>query len=270
MASTFSPRFLAVLAEAQRVSEWFGAPIQLLHADHGSPEKTARFRQALAETGLPAETPVHYRSGNPADAILEAQAELHLDVLIAGALERETVHRNFTGDVARALLRRSPSDLFLFVTPAEDPPPLRHLYLAAPDFSAVTREAFHQAVNLGERAAAETLTVVHVQTPFAEAKKAAGGDVQAAEAQAQALLNERADSGVQFDYHIIRGNTGFTAFEYIQSSEADLLVMPSELHADGTPTFAPVLDWIIQVIPTNLWVLRRARTAAKAPRGRKA
>ena len=62
---------------------------------------------------------------------------------------------------------------------------------------------------------------------------------------------------LELDYHLLRGNTGFTACEFIQSSGADLVVMPSQMPSAYQPVFAPALDWIIQVIPANLWVIRQ-------------
>ena len=109
-----------------------------------------------------------------------------------------------------------------------------------------------------ERAGAEMLTVVHVQTPFSEAKgKALRTEAPRPEENVQSLLAETPASGLQFDYHLVRGITGFTAFEFIQGAGADLLVMPSEIQPGGSPAFAPVLDWVIQVIPANLWVVRQ-------------
>jgi hypothetical protein len=155
-------------------------------------------------------------------------------------------------------MRRTCADLFLFVEPREQPGDIRHVFMAVPDFSPSTRSVFHRAVEFGERAGAETLTVVHVQTPFSEAKdKALGTEAARPEDNLQSLLAERSASNLQFDYHLVRGNTGFTAFEFIQASGADLLVMPSEIQPGGTPAFAPVLDWVIQVIPANLWVIRQ-------------
>jgi len=235
----------------------FTAPLHLIHAAEQIIDKDQRFHDALARLGLKANTPIHFRTGDPVDAILTIQKEAGIDVLIAGALERETVHRNFTGDVARELMRRADADLFLFVEPREQPRDIRHVFMAAPDFSPSTRSVFHRAVDFSERAGAETLTVVHVQTPFSEVKeKALGSDAPTAEENLQSLLTEQSASHLQFDYHLVRGNTGFTAFEFIQSCEADLLVMPSQVQPNGTPILAPVLDWVVQVIPTNLWMIR--------------
>jgi len=258
VATTFSPRFLAVLAEARRVSEWFAAPLHFIHAAEETADKNERFQDALARLDMERNTPISYRPGDPVEAILAVQKELGIEVLIAGALERETVHRNFTGNVARELMRRTCADLFLFVEPKDPPGSIRHIFMAVPDFSPLTRAVFHEAVQFGERAGAEALTVVHVQTPFSEAKgKALGTEAPRPEDNLELLLAEKPMSNLQFDYHLIRGNTGFTAFEFIQAAGADLLVMPSEIQPGGVPAFAPVLDWVIQVIPANLWVIRR-------------
>jgi nucleotide-binding universal stress UspA family protein len=170
VATTFSPRFLAVLAEARRVSNLFAAPLHFIHAAEETADKNDRFHGALARLGMEMNTPIYYRTGDPVEAILAVQKEIGIEVLIAGALERETVHRNFTGNVARELMRRICADLFLFVEPKDPPAEIRHIFMAVPDFSPLTRSVFHRAVQFGERAGAESLTVVHVQTPFSEAK----------------------------------------------------------------------------------------------------
>lgn len=261
VATTFSPRFLAVLAEAHRVSKLFAAPLHFIHAAEETADKNERFHDALARLDMAMNTPIYYRTGDPVEAILTVQQEIGIEVLIAGALERETVHRNFTGNVARELMRRTTADLFLFVEPHENPDDIRHIFMAVPDFSPSTRSVFRRAVEFGERARAEMLTVVHVQTPFSEAKdKALGTEGPRPEDNLQSLLEETPASSLQFDYHLVRGNTGFTAFEFIQGAGADLLVMPSEVQPGGIPAFAPVLDWVIQVIPANLWVIRQPAT----------
>lgn len=244
------------MAEARRIGRLFDASLELIHADAYNVEKEQRFREALDRLDLDRSTPIHFRVGEPARAILEVRKAAGIDLLIAGALERESVHRSFTGNVARELLRQAPCDLFLFIEPKEEPRVFEHLYVTMPDSSEFSRRVYHRALDVAERAGARTLTLVHVQTTFAEAKEKASGS-PATEDALKALINERESSQVELDYHLVRGNTGFTAFEFIQSSGSDLLVMPSQLTSPDRPVFAPALDWIIQVIPTNLWVIRQ-------------
>ena len=251
---------MAVLAEAGLVSRALSAPLCLIHADAFAQEKEERFRAALRELRLDEQAEIRFEPGQPAEAILKVQDEARIDLLVAGALETESVHRNFTGDVARELLRRAHCDLLLYTEPREDPKPPEGILVAVPDFSELSRQVFRSALILAERSRARRVTILHVQTTFAEAKEKALGvsnGTLPAEETLESWLREEERPALELDYHLLRGNTGFTACEFIQSSGADLVVMPSQMPSSSQPVFAPALDWIIQVIPANLWVIRR-------------
>jgi nucleotide-binding universal stress UspA family protein len=258
VATTFSPRFRDVLAEAGRISGLFEVQLHLIHAAEETSDKVERFRETLRSLELPENAPIHFPAGQPSQAILQVQSEQQIDLLIAGALEQESVHRNFTGDVARALLREAACDLFLFVEPKEDAPPPEHIFVAIPDFTPFSREVFQRSADFAERIGAKKLTLLHVQTTFAEAKeKALGTDAPSSQQNLEVFVAESPAKTVEIDTHSVRGNTGFTACEFIQSNGADVLVLPSHIGKPDQPIFAPALDWIIQVIPTNVWVIRQ-------------
>jgi nucleotide-binding universal stress UspA family protein len=258
VATTFSPRFLAVLAEAARISRLFDSPLHLIHAAEEEPEKLSRFKAALQVLDLPPGSPIHFEQGEPAEAILRVQSENQIELLIAGALERESLHRNFTGDVARKLLVQAPCDLLLFVEPQERAIPPEQIFVAIPDFSPFSRETFFRSTAFAEKVGAQEVTLLHVQSTFAEAKeKALGNDSPSVEDALNDWASERPTTGINLDSHSVRGNTGFTACASVHSSNAKLLVLPSHLGHPNLPVFAPVLDWILQVIPTNLWVMRQ-------------
>ena len=251
---------MAVLAEAGLVCRSLSAPLCLIHAGAFAQEKEERFRAALRELRLDEQAEIRFEPGQPAEAILKVQDEARIDLLVAGALETESVHRNFTGDVARELLRRAHCDLLLYTEPREDPKPPEGILVAVPDFSELSRQVFRSALILAERSRARRVTILHVQTTFAEAKEKALGvsnGTLPAEETLESWLREEERPALELDYHLLRGNTGFTACEFIQSSGADLVVMPSQMPSSSQPVFAPALDWIIQVIPANLWVIRR-------------
>jgi nucleotide-binding universal stress UspA family protein len=267
VATTFSPRFMAVLAEAGRISRALSAPLCLIHADEFDAEKEERFRLALRHLKLDDRARIHFEPGERSEAILKAQREEDIDLLVAGALETETVHRNFTGDVARELLRRAPCDLLLYTEPKEEPKSPECILVTIPDFSDLSRFVFHCAVALAERNGSKGVTIVFVQTTFAEAKeKALGNGLPSAEESLEAILRSEKSPVLELDYHLLRGNTGFTACEFIQASGTDLVVMPSHMPSGDQPTFVPALDWIIQVIPANLWVIRNVPPAISGPR----
>jgi len=67
--------------------------------------------------GLPADSPIHYEEGDPAEAILAALARENIDVLVAGALEKKIVLHPFLGNVARRLVREANCSVMLFTHP---------------------------------------------------------------------------------------------------------------------------------------------------------
>ena len=251
---------MAVLAEAGRLSASLEAPLCLIHADSFAPDKEDRFREALKGLGLDEHAPIYFESGDPVEAILKVQQDRQIDLLVAGALETESVHRNFTGNVARELLRRAPCDLMLYTEPREQPAPPSVVFVSISDFSDFSHEVFTRAMKAAEQRSAQRLTLIHVQTTFAQAREKvlrAASESQSVEETVESWLREHEGSPVELDYHLFCGNTGFTACEYVQSNGANLLVMPSHFGHPTRPVFAPALDWIIQVIPTNLWVIRK-------------
>jgi nucleotide-binding universal stress UspA family protein len=252
---------MAVLAEAGRISNSLSAPLCLIHADEFTQEKEKRFRSALRDLQLDTGAAIRFEPGEPAEAILKVQREEAIDLLVAGAMETQSVHRNFTGDVARELLQRAPCDLLLYTEPNENPKSPEGILVVVPDLSGRSRRLLCAALNLVERSGGRQITLLHVQTTFAEAKEKAlgvsNGNLSAEETLAS-WVEEAARPDLELDYHLLRGNTGFTACEFIQSSGTDLVVMPSQMPSSNQPVFAPALDWIIQVIPGNLWVIRQA------------
>src|SRR5215471_21300307 len=131
VATTFSPRFKHVLAEAKRIRDRFSADLHLIHVGKRNQETPRKFSDVLAELELPADSPIHYEQGDPAEAILAALARENIDMLLAGALEKEVVLHPFLGNVARRLVREAICSVMLFTHPEKKPKPLRRIAFIA-------------------------------------------------------------------------------------------------------------------------------------------
>src|SRR5256886_7331051 len=131
VATTFSPRFRQVLAEAKRIRERFGADLHLIYAGNRGEEIAKKFSNALADLHLPADSTIHYEQGDPSEAILRTLAREKIDMIVAGALEKEVVLHPFLGNVARHLVRQAPCSVMLFTKPAVKTQPLRRIVFFA-------------------------------------------------------------------------------------------------------------------------------------------
>ena len=265
VASAFSPRFAQVLSEAKRISQRFGSALSLIYVGKQTEEISARFADALGRLQLPPDSTIHYHEGEPASAILEAARAHNIELIVAGALEKEVILRPFLGNVARRLVREASCSVMLFTKPDHDPKPLCRMVFMA-EYSDHGRAALRKTLRLAASEKCEKLYVIRVYTTFdaarAKSRKRApknGKQTPRTLEEEEIALEEFVDSVGQTDVPIearcIQGNTGYAASDFVQAVEASLLVVP--VVADGSSSsLPPHLGWLIDVIPCNLWVIR--------------
>ena len=256
VASTFSPRFEQVLAEAKRIRDRFDSELCLVYVGEKSEETSAKFAAALERISLPKNSPIHYEQGDPATAILRAIERHDIDLIVAGALEKEVVLHPFLGNVARRLLREGRSSVILFTHPAREPEPLRKIVFLV-EYSEHGSNGLRRALHLAARENSERVYVVRLITTFDEARaKKEGTPAEADEdAKLEHFVLDLGHTDVPIEVRCIRGNTGFAAADFVKSVEADLLVVPLD-SAKNAGQLPPNLEWLMDVIPCNLWVSR--------------
>jgi nucleotide-binding universal stress UspA family protein len=265
VASTFSPRFEHVLSEARRIGDRFGAELSLIYIGDRNADTEKKFRSIFGRLQLPQNSPVHYGQGDPADGILRVIAEKNVDLIVAGALEKETALHPFLGNVARRLLREASCSVLLFTRPELEPKPLRRIVFVA-NYSDHAQRAFQQALKLAAAESCERLYAVRVYTTFDEVRASMfvdNGDgaprprtFEEEEKTLEEFVLAAGDTEVPIEARCIRGNTGFAASDFVKAVEADLLIVPvhkSETSAERLPNH---LAWIADVIPCNLWLIR--------------
>ena len=265
VASTFSPRFLQVLAEAKRIRERFGSDLNLIYVGDRDDKTDRTFSEVLARLKLPPDSPVHYAQGDPATAILGAVTDHDIDLVVAGALEKEVVLYPFLGNVARRLVREAPCSVMLFTNPEAKPKPLQRIVFVA-DYTDHAREALKKTFLLALAETCERLYVIRIVTTFDEIRAARSSRGEEGEKQKSFGCNEEAleefvlsvgATEVPIETRCIRGNTGFAAADFVRSVEANLLVVPVPPAARaGGETLPSNISWITDVIPCNLWVIR--------------
>ncbi len=264
VATTFSPRFMRVLAEAKRIRDRFSTDLHLIHVGRQNAEIPRKFGKVLAELELPADSPIHYEEGDPAEAILAALARENIDLLVAGALEKEIVLHPFLGNVARRLVREANCSVMLFTHPEKNPKPLRRIVFIA-DHSKKELSALQTVLQLAEAEPCERLYVIAIVTAFDEARASIRGNSVNAHAQEpngakedalEELVLSAGATEVPIETRFIRGATGLAASDFVRSVEADLLVVPLPKTGGKVQQLPSNIAWVSDVIPCNLWVIR--------------
>jgi|GEM_PF-4102184 len=247
VASTFSPTHEAVLAEADSFARKAGSNLVVLHASEKTREKEARFRESLSAFGR--KSKVHWLDGEtPSDALISGARSSKCDVLIAGALERDTGERAFTGSVARRLLRESPCDVLLVPRPEVPAAPISSALFAVEPGQKIggfVREIVH-ALKL------ESAVLAVAETPFAKAIAASKGKSYLDTGSwADNLANSLNNDGISAEAFVINSNTGFGLCEAAQGFGTDLMVVRGR-RRNGRIELAGHFSWIHQVIPARM------------------
>ncbi len=249
VASTFSPRFRAVIAEADRIARKFGARLSVLHAGERSDEKVEMFHAAFGELGRD-EVDIYWCLGEtPAEALVDAASSEYFDLVIAGAIDQPNDFRNFTGSVVRELLQRAPCDLLLIPSPREEAP---ETYSACLMVEA-HRPRWHAARTALACIRPESIAILAADSPFAHAREAALGNTPSGSEMEElcAALEEIADD---VDLRTVQSNTGFTLCDIVQEAAPDFLLVEAEWR-NRKRFLPPHLDWLNQVIPARLFLL---------------
>lgn len=264
VATTFSPRFKHVLAEAKRIRDRFAAELHLIYVGTRNQETPGKFSDVLTELELPADSPIHYEGGDPAEAILATLARENIDMLVAGALEKEVVLHPFLGNVARRLVREANCSVMLFTHPEKKPKPLRRIVFIA-DHSQQGLVALKTTLMLAEAEPCERLYVIGIITAFDEARasiadEASGNATHKPNHGEEDSLEEFVLSAgateVPIETRFIRGATGLAASDFVRSVDADFLVVPLPKSRETVQRLPSNIAWVSDVIPCNLWIVR--------------
>jgi nucleotide-binding universal stress UspA family protein len=262
VASTFSPRFVQVLSEAKRMRDRFDSDLSLIYAGEHDPATEKKFADVLKQLHLPLDSRIFYEKGEPASAILRVANANKVDLIVAGALEKEVILRPFLGNVARRLVRDADCSVILFTHPEIEPKPMNKIVFMA-DYSEHGQHALKMTLQLAQREGCERLYVVRVYTTFDEARASrrtrTSETARTLEEEEVALERFILDAGatdVPIEARCVRGNTAYAASDFVQAIEADLLAVPALAQTETEKKLPPQIAWVTDVIPCNLWVIR--------------
>jgi len=148
--------------------------------------------------------------------------------------------------------------------PAAKPKPLRRIVFVA-DYSNHGLDALKRTLPLAAAEDCERLYVIRIITAFDEARASISAGAGTAEKRSvhdeeeetlERFVLSAGTTEVPVEVRCVRGNTGLVASDFVQSVEADLLVVPLQKNGEANRPFPSNIAWITDVIPCNLWVIR--------------
>ena len=273
-AVAFSPTALAVMHEAVRIARKFNAFVYFIHAGKKNPESEEKLEELLTKLNCNKNFyEVVWRDEEPTPAILNACKDKDVDLLIAGALQKENLVQFYKGSIARKLCRKADCSLLLLTHPEIESKPCNKIVvngLHHPKTDDTIRTAFYVA-NAFE---AKKVTVVEEvaqgevgihcddDLSLAQAKRKKANIARDEHARITRLVKGfPVNDDVQIKEQCLFGKKGYSIAHYAQQNHADLMIMNSPDTKLGffDRVFTHDLEYVLADLPSDLLLVHSTR-----------
>ncbi|TAE77273.1 MAG: universal stress protein [Bacteroidetes bacterium] len=163
VAIGFTPRIEAILAESRRLQKIFQAQIIFIHIGEKSLQQEQYLKHLLHRFELDgSQHKLIWEQGDPVEKILEICKQEDVDLLVAGALERESMFKYFMGSIARNLCRKAKCSILMLREPEIQSKPVKRIVVEGSD-NPKTVYTIETAIYVGKQAYANDVFVIQEQ-----------------------------------------------------------------------------------------------------------
>lgn len=269
LAVSFSEHLEALISETRHLADLFGARMVMIHCGKKTKQKEKDLTELLARQNVNTKRlQIYWETGDPADAILTVCKKEVVDLLIAGALEKENLFRYYTGSVSREISRKAKCSVMMLTEPSFDPHPFHHIVVNGHEHPK-TPETIRTAFYVAEKAGAEKVVIAD-EVDFNSKMKnnkseknlrklvAAKQKIEETEKNRITDVSKTVETiPFQVSSKVIKGKTGHAIAEFARKSEADLLIVNSPDHHLSLMDriFVHDLEHLLGNLPCNLLIV---------------
>lgn len=268
-AIAFSPRIEEILCEVKRLAQVFSSKVILMHVGDRTKDKEDRLGKLLEKNNYSEiDYKVIWESGDPVDTILRLSKENVVDLLVAGALEKENILKYYIGSISREICRRAKCSVLMLTEPSLLPQPFKKIIVNGVE-SPKTIHTVQTALYVARHENSEEVTIVKERHHIAHAMTIADDvskpelqklETEMAEEEARKIdeiLHNIDHAGLTVKAKMLSGKPGFAISKYAATTAADLLVINSP---DNTMTildrvFTHDIEFVLAELPCNLLIV---------------
>lgn len=269
---TFSPNLKANISEAARLALFFDAKLVLIHVGKKSKDKENTFKTFLKPfIGKQLIYDVVFKAGNPVEVILSAVNENKIDLLILGALKRETFFKYYIGSIARKITREAKCSVLLLIKPSIKRVPCQHIVVNGLE-DPKTQQTISTAFYVAKKLNANKITIVEEISQQEVAVNVDDDRSLRRSTLVKERLKLREDTRVKkiindiplgvkenilINTQPIFGKRGYSIGHYAQVVRADLLVMNAPTKTTFWDRLFPHdIEHILTELPTDVLIIR--------------
>ncbi|RPI75336.1 MAG: universal stress protein [Ignavibacteriales bacterium] len=270
LAITFSPTGKALLKETKRLTELFNSKLVLIHVGEKNSETERNLDEIIHNAEItPDRVEVIWTQGEPANAILNSSKKAGVDLLIAGALEKEKLIKYYIGSVARKIMREASSSSLILTEPSLNPQPFKKFYIST-DFSPESERTIKITYEFALLEKAEEFVIISdYNTPGLASTildSASMDEIQNTKKLWQAeeeenlklFVKELNLKGLETKTVSLYGKEGWEATNYARQNEADIFAVtaPQKRLKFIDRLFHHELEYSFENLPSNLLIIR--------------
>ncbi len=239
VAVAFSPRIEAILSESKRLQQLFSAEMYFIHVGKKNLQEEQYLKHLLHRFGLEqGPNTLIWEEGDPVEKILEVCKQFDIDLLVAGALEKESLVKYFMGSVARMLCRKAICSILMLKEPDIHSKPIRKIVVEGSD-NPKTANTIETAIQIAKLCNSEIVSVVQEEdaSKLALIRSSEFSDNEMIEHKEKITSDEDirlenilkcTDCGdVKLVTERLEGKPGFMISKFARENEADLLMLNS-------------------------------------------
>ena len=272
LAITFSPTGKALLNEAKRLCDLFSAEIVLIHNGEKTIEAELKLNELIESTNFNSSyVNVQWVSGNIADTIILKAKELNVDLLLSGALEKESILKYYAGSVARKIMREAECSVLVLTTPSESPKRFKKFCVSV-DYSTQSENTIKTAYNFALLEKAEQLILIReIQAPGLAMTVQDSGSIREAEETRHTWEKEEKDklemmikelnlTELEVQTHCLYGKEGYEANKFVENIKGDIYVVsaPKKKLKLFDRIFQHDFEFTLKQIPCPVLIIRNS------------
>lgn len=270
LAITFSPNGLPLLKSAVRLQKLFNSELYLIHVGEKNSDQEAKIENLLQKAEISESTyRLVWEKGEPSKSIISAVSENKIDLLIAGALEKENVIKYYLGSVARTIMRESPSSVLILTHPEPEPKEFKKFCVSV-DFNSLGELAIKKSYQFAKlEHADEFILVKEFEVPglaitvydsgsTADTEKSKLEWQKEEEEKLKFFAKEMNLAGLNYSTIALFGKQGWEARNFVKNNGSDLFVVPSPPKKLKflDKIFQHDLEFILSQLPCSLLIIR--------------
>jgi nucleotide-binding universal stress UspA family protein len=270
LAITFSPNQKALLNESKHLQQIFNSELILIHVGEKNIELENKLTGLIDEIGLSkSRLEVIWQTGEPTKVILEVCEKKKVDLLIAGALEKESFLKYYIGSVARKIMRESRCSVLLLSNPSLNRKSFEKICVNI-EFSNLGELTAKKAYEIAKLEDAKELILIReIQLPALATTVYDNGSTEEAEAKRNSWRREEENKIDLFAQELnmreipikkvcLYGKQGWESGQYVREINGDLLVIPSQQKKFNffDRLFQHDQEFIFENLPCSLLIVR--------------